>query len=79
MAGRTDIQRGVRCRRCGEDIYSNSPDDFVECRCGATTIEGGFDYLKVTYRPDIGSPAIVERPVPASVRLPLRFRDIPIT
>ena len=34
-------QYGARCLDCGDEIYSNQPDDFEDCRCGALSIEGG--------------------------------------
>lgn len=41
------IQRGIRCKSCSEDIFSNSVHDFVTCKCGAVYIDGGFDYMRV--------------------------------
>lgn len=40
-------QTGVQCRTCGESIYSNHRHDFVTCKCGATFVDGGWDYLRV--------------------------------
>jgi len=40
------LQRGIKCTRCEEEIYSNSRHDYVRCRCGAWFIDGGFDYIR---------------------------------
>lgn len=41
------VQNGIRCNRCGEEIYSNSKFDWVGCRCDdpdlPSWITGGFD------------------------------------
>jgi len=36
----------ARCRRCGDVIESKSRHDFVTCRCGAISVDGGDCYWK---------------------------------
>ncbi len=41
---------GAECSRCFEFIYSKSRHDFVSCKCGAISLDGGQkDYFKVSY------------------------------
>ena len=47
-------QHGLRCRRCRDHIFSNSRHDFVRCKCDATFIDGGFDYLRAGFLPEVG-------------------------
>jgi len=37
----------VRCKKCGEIIYSRAVHDMHWCSCGAVAVDGGFDYFKV--------------------------------
>jgi hypothetical protein len=45
----------VQCRNCGDRIYSRAIHDFHYCRCGLTSIDGGFDYFHVGWQTK-GSP-----------------------
>ncbi len=36
----------VRCKICGDIIESLYRHDFKECKCKATFIDGGFDYIR---------------------------------
>ena len=40
------IHNCIRCKLCGEVIESKSRHDFVTCRCGACSVDGGHDYLR---------------------------------
>ncbi len=40
------ISNKVRCKKCGEIIESKNRHDFVTCKCGAVSVDGGHDYLK---------------------------------
>ena len=39
------IRNRIHCKRCGDVIESKSRHDFVTCRCGACSVDGGHDYL----------------------------------
>ncbi len=39
----------IKCKDCGDIIYSRSRHDYRTCICGAVSIDGGFDYLKVSF------------------------------
>lgn len=45
---KTRIQT-VTCPSCGEEIYSRARHDYRACKCGAITVDGGFDYLKYSW------------------------------
>lgn len=36
----------VRCRECGDTIYSRARHDFRECSCGSSFVDGGSFYLR---------------------------------
>ena len=40
------ISNQAECRICGEVIYSSSRHDYVTCRCGAISVDGGNAYLR---------------------------------
>lgn len=44
----------VTCNGCGEEIFSCARHDFRSCKCGKLHIDGGFDYVKVGFHPEIG-------------------------
>ena len=40
------IKNAIRCNICGDEIESTTHHDFVTCKCGACSIDGGHEYLK---------------------------------
>jgi hypothetical protein len=38
----------IGCRICHDHIISNSTHNYVTCKCGAVSVDGGQDYLKRT-------------------------------
>jgi ribosomal protein S27E len=44
----------VTCGKCGDEIFSRARHDFRSCKCGKTFIDGGFDYVKGGFDPDVG-------------------------
>lgn len=64
-------QQGFRCRRCRDEIYSNSRHDLVFCKCGAIFIDGGFDYVRGGG--ELSNIERIEREVDRRL-LPARFR-----
>ncbi len=36
----------VQCSKCKQKIYSRARHDFHSCSCGATFVDGGFDYIR---------------------------------
>ena len=41
--------KGIRCNKCGAGVYSRSLHDFRWCPCKSVAIDGGRDYMKVTF------------------------------
>lgn len=39
-------QNSAICLRCGEEIVSKNRHDFVTCKCGAVSVDGGSYYCK---------------------------------
>ena len=46
------IVKGIKCKKCGDVIYSRSRHDFHWCSCNSVAIDGGFDYLKIIGQPN---------------------------
>ena len=44
------IRNAIRCNVCGEEIESRHVHDFVTCRCGACSVDGGREYLRRCFR-----------------------------
>lgn len=42
----------LKCKKCGDVIFSRCRRDMRWCSCGSIAIDGGFDYTKVTGSPD---------------------------
>lgn len=40
------IHNRGRCKLCGDIIESTNRHEFVTCRCGACSVDGGHDYLR---------------------------------
>ena len=39
------IKNAIRCNICGDEIESKHRHDYVQCKCGACAVDGGYDYL----------------------------------
>ena len=37
----------IKCKKCGDIIYSRSQHDFHWCSCESCAIDGGFDYYRI--------------------------------
>lgn len=38
----------IRCKKCGDIIWSRTRHDFRWCTCKSIAIDGGFDYCKIS-------------------------------
>lgn len=41
------LVKGIRCKICGDIIYSRAEHDFHWCSCEKCAIDGGFDYYRI--------------------------------
>lgn len=46
------LRNRARCKKCGDVIESQTRHDFVTCRCGAVSIDGGRSYLRRAGNPE---------------------------
>jgi len=44
--------KGLKCRNCGDFIYSRATLDLRYCSCGNIAVEGGFEGLKIIEKDD---------------------------
>lgn len=56
----------VTCPDCKDEIFSRAHHDYHLCKCGATMIDGGFDYLRYGWGPKSPKPLIRRRFVNAT-------------
>lgn len=40
------IKNAIQCNLCGDIIESTYRHDFVTCKCGCCSVDGGLDYLR---------------------------------
>ncbi len=40
------IKNAIRCNRCGQEIESKDSYDYVTCKCGTCSVDGGHAYLR---------------------------------
>ncbi len=50
MSDEITIQHGIRCTHCGDEVFSNHRHDFKSCKCKKVSIDGGFDYIKISFK-----------------------------
>lgn len=41
----------IKCKKCGDIIFSKHRHDMVWCKCNTVAIDGGQDYLRITGEP----------------------------
>jgi len=44
------IVNAIKCKLCGEIIESTDRHQYVTCKCGACSVDGGLDYLRRSYK-----------------------------
>lgn len=40
------VQNQIRCRACDDVIFSRHRHDFVTCKCGKVSVDGGMEYAR---------------------------------
>ncbi len=40
------IKNSIQCKHCGDIIESKTRRDYVRCKCGRCSVDGGKDYLE---------------------------------
>lgn len=40
------IVNKIKCKKCGDEIESNTVHDFKFCKCGSVAVDGGHEYLR---------------------------------
>ena len=40
----------IECPKCHETLYSRARHDYRTCSCGEVAIDGGFDYIRVSFK-----------------------------
>lgn len=42
---------GIECKKCGSEVSSITNGDLVPCKCGAISVDGSKDLVRVIGRP----------------------------
>lgn len=58
--------KAIECPDCGDLVFSRARHDFRSCSCGAVSIDGGFDYLKVAGKIRIEDNKIITKQIEVS-------------
>ena len=59
------VRNAIRCNICGDEIEPKHRHDFVTCKCGACSVDGGHDYLRRCFKsPDCFTDISVRKPDP---------------
>jgi DNA-directed RNA polymerase subunit RPC12/RpoP len=60
LSGKFGIEvTATQCPKCKDIIFSRVRHDYRSCSCGEVSIDGGFDYLKLTFSKDVSNLPIV--------------------
>lgn len=46
----TIVRNSAHCRSCGDDIESRHRHDYVTCKCGNISVDGGKDYCRRSHK-----------------------------
>lgn len=46
------MKQGIKCKKCGDELFSYHRHDFKWCSCKSVAIDGGNDYIKIVGNPD---------------------------
>lgn len=46
-------RNAARCDGCGDTIESRHRHDFRTCSCGSLSVDGGLDYQRVLFMPEV--------------------------
>ena len=44
------IKNAIQCKICGDIIESTYRHEYVQCKCGASAVDGGHDYLRRSFK-----------------------------
>lgn len=44
------VRNSAKCLECDDEIESKRRHDFVTCKCGNISVDGGKDYLRRSYK-----------------------------
>ncbi|WP_370684743.1 DUF7695 domain-containing protein, partial [Marinilactibacillus psychrotolerans] len=47
------LKNKARCKRCDDVIESKHSHDFVTCKCGAISLDGGLEYQRLSFKNSI--------------------------
>lgn len=61
------IQNEAQCAKCGQIIFSRSRHDFVSCKCGALSVDGGMEYQRI-----VGN---LDNMIDRSMYIPLKAKE----
>lgn len=50
----------IKCPKCRDTIFSRARHDFHWCSCGEIAVDGGFDYLKISFKKEMPSQIALE-------------------
>jgi len=64
--------QAVKCPKCEDIIFSRAGHDYHSCSCGTLSVDGGFEYMKLSLAPPFNFSEITE----LTLELNLSKRDL---
>ena len=52
---------GIQCKDCEEILFSMHVHDFVTCRCGKVSIDGGSEYLRFLFEDKMPNRVVIQK------------------
>jgi len=48
IANKTERAAYIKCRKCGDEIFSDTKKKMTSCNCGAIAVDGCEDYVRIS-------------------------------
>ena len=52
VANQNKIETHIKCKKCGTEVSSDTHGDLIPCKCGAISVDGSKDLVRVIGNPE---------------------------
>jgi ribosomal protein L37E len=52
IANKTEKETYIKCKKCGTEIFSITHGDLTSCKCGAVSVDGSKELVRVVGKPE---------------------------
>ena len=71
VQGQRTLVKGLVCPRCRQFVYSRAHHDMRSCKCGAVSVDGGFEYFRALVDPELGDQVFMEETLVDATKIAL--------